>query len=73
METWAERRSGAEETPAEKKLINYTPIGETTDVKKFISNDGFFDISFEIKGNESLFFYRYRYFLEELTVSKLLQ
>jgi hypothetical protein len=55
------------------KLTNRTRLGETTDGKKFINNDGFFDITLEVEKKESIFFYGYRYFLEEFAVSKLMQ
>lgn len=55
------------------KLSSRTFIGETTDGGEFISNDGFFDVTMKVEKNESIFFCRYRYYLEEFTVFKLLQ
>jgi len=55
----------------ESKLINRTKIGETTDGKDFIENDGFFDITTQIGLNESIFFYRKTYYLEEFRVWRL--
>ncbi len=57
----------------ENKLTGRASVGETTDGKKFISNDGFFDIILKVESNESLFFYRTGYFLKEFSVFKLLQ
>jgi len=55
------------------KITDRTKIGEATDGKEYIDNDGFFDIRLQVKNNESIFFYGYRYFLEEFKVSKLFQ
>lgn len=57
----------------ENKLIGRSSVGETTDGKSFINNDGFFDIKLKIEKNESLFFHSQRYFLKEFAISKLLQ
>jgi len=54
------------------KLSDLTTVGETTEDKIFISNNGFFDIVITINKGESLFFYNSAYFLKEFAISKML-
>lgn len=55
------------------KLINRQPVGKTTYDRESIYNDGFFDIRLKFNKKESLFFYGYRYFIEEFAIGKLLE
>jgi hypothetical protein len=57
----------------DQKLKNRTKLGETTDGKEYITNDGFFDITAKIGSEESLFFLRRIYFVEEFKISNLLK
>jgi hypothetical protein len=57
----------------ENKLYKITLLGETSYDKKYINNDGFFDIVMKVDKNESLFFHETRYFLVEYSVFKLFQ
>jgi hypothetical protein len=54
------------------KLLEKKVIGLTTYDSKFFNNDGFFDIKFELRQDESLFFYGTKYFLSEFAVYQLL-
>jgi hypothetical protein len=58
---------------SDNKLVGRISVGETTDGNKFITNDGFFDITVKVEKNESLFFYRTGYFVKEFTVFKLFE
>jgi len=57
----------------DNKLLGRIAIGETTEGKKSLSNNGFFDVTINFGKNESLFFYNPSFTLEEFTISKLLQ
>lgn len=48
-------------------------LGGSTYDKKFISNDGFFDISYSIRSMESLFFQGTGYYLKEFVTFKILK
>lgn len=55
------------------KLNKITLLGETSYDKKYINNDGFFDIIMKVDKNESLFFHETRYFIVEYSAFKLFQ
>ncbi len=58
-------------TKEDHKLLNRSPIGETTKGTNLSNNDGFFDIKVSINKGECLFFNRTGYFLREFPLFKL--
>jgi len=57
----------------EDSIFLPTPISRTSNDKENINNDGFFDVSFNIKPNIFLYFYERPYFARQFNIAKFLK